>query len=61
MPFREYSSYFPTNELDAFTAACDEAWKHLCDTGTTPDGAAHLKRNLAQIILAWGQPGNSNG
>ena len=52
MPFREYSSYFPTNELDAFTAAYDEAWKHLRDTGTTPDQAAVLKRNLAQIILA---------
>ena len=52
MPFREYSSYFPTNELDAFTAAYDEAWKHLRDTGTTPDLAAVLKRNLAQIILA---------
>jgi hypothetical protein len=52
MPFREYSSHFPTNELDAFTAAYDEAWKHLRDTGTTPDQAAVLKRNLAQIILA---------
>lgn len=52
MPFREYSSYFSTNELAAFTAAYDEAWKHVRDAGTTPDQAAVLKRNLAQIILA---------
>jgi hypothetical protein len=37
MPFRDYSSFFPTNELDAFTAAFDEAWKLLHDTDTTPD------------------------
>ena len=52
MPFRDYSSFFPTNELDAFTAAFDEAWKLLRDTGTTPDQGAVLKRNLAQVILA---------
>ena len=52
MPFREYSSYFSTDELDAFTAAYDAAWKNLRDTDTTPDQAAVLKRNLAQIILA---------
>jgi hypothetical protein len=52
MPFREYSSYFSTNELSAFTAAYDEAWKHVRGAGTTPDQAAVLKRNLAQIILA---------
>ena len=52
MPFRAYSSYFPTNELDAFTAAYDAAWKHLRDTGTNPDQAAILKKKLAQIILA---------
>jgi hypothetical protein len=52
MPFRDYSSFFPTNELDAFTAAFDEAWQLLRDTGTTPDQVAVLKRNLAQIILA---------
>ena len=52
MPFREYSSHFPTNQLDAFTAAYDEAWKELRDRGTTPDQAAVLKKNLAQIILA---------
>ena len=51
MPFREYSSHFPTNQLDAFTAAYDEAWKELRDRGTTPDQAV-LKKNLAQIILA---------
>ena len=52
MPFRDYSSFFPTNELDAFTAAFDEAWKLLRDTGNTADQVAVLKRNLAQIILA---------
>lgn len=52
MPFRAYSSYFPMNELDAFTAAYDAAWKYLRDTGTNPDQAAILKKNLAQIILA---------
>jgi hypothetical protein len=52
MPFRAYSSYFPTNELDTFTAAYDEAWKLLRDTGTTPDQVAVLQRDLAQIILA---------
>jgi hypothetical protein len=38
--------------LDAFTAAYDEAWKHLRDIGSTPNQVAVLKRNLAQIILA---------
>ena len=52
MPFREYSSHFPTNQLDAFTAAYDAAFKELLDRGTTPDQAAVLKKNLAQIILA---------
>jgi hypothetical protein len=52
MPFRKYSSHFPSNDLDAFTVAYDDAWKHLRDTDTTPDQAAALKRNLAQIILA---------
>jgi hypothetical protein len=52
MPFRKYSSYFPSDELDAFTAAYEAAWKHLRDTGPTPDQAAALKKNLAQIILA---------
>jgi hypothetical protein len=52
MPFREYSSYFPTNELDVFTSAYDEAWKRLCDTHTTEYQALILKKNLTQIILA---------
>jgi hypothetical protein len=52
MPFRDYSSFFPTNELDAFTAAFDEAWKHLCDARANPDQVTVLKRNLVQIILA---------
>ena len=52
MPFREYSSYFPTDELDAFTAAYEAAWKHLRDTGTTPDHAFVLRKKLAQVILA---------
>ena len=52
MPFREYSSYFPSNELDAFTAAYEAAWQHLRATGNTHDQAAVLKKNLAQIILA---------
>ena len=52
MPFREYSSHFPTNQLDAFTAAYDAAWKELRDRGNTPDQTAVLKKNLAQIILA---------
>ena len=52
MPFREYSSHFPSNELDAFTAAYEAAWRRLGAIGTTPDQAAVLKKNLAQIILA---------
>ena len=52
MPFRQYSSHFPSNELDAFTAAYEAAWRHLGTIGTTPDQAAVLKKNLAQIILA---------
>jgi len=52
VPFREYSSHFPTSQLDAFTAAYDAAWNELLDRGTTPDQAAVLKKNLAQIILA---------
>ena len=52
MPFRQYSSHFPSNELDAFTAAYEAAWRHRRATGTTPDQVAVLKKNLAQIILA---------
>jgi hypothetical protein len=50
MPFREYSSYFASNELDAFMAAYKAAC--LCATGTNPDQAAVLKKKLSQIILA---------
>jgi hypothetical protein len=52
MPFRDFSSYFPSDELSAFTAAYEAAWQHLQTTGVTPDQAAVLKKNLAQIILA---------
>ena len=52
MPFREYSSYFASDELDAFMAAYKAAWEHLCATGTNPDQAAVLKKKLSQIILA---------
>jgi hypothetical protein len=53
MPFRRYSSYFPLDELDAFTAAYEAAWQHFQATrNTTPDQADVLKKNLTQIILA---------
>jgi hypothetical protein len=52
MPFREYSSYFLSDELNAFTAAYEAAWQHLWATGTNSDQAAVLKKKLAQIILA---------
>ena len=52
MPFRDFSSYFPSDELSTFTAAYEAAWRHLQTTGVTPDQAAVLKKNLAQIILA---------
>lgn len=52
MPFREYSSYFLPDELNAFTTAYEAAWQQLRANGTAPDQAAVLKKNLAQIILA---------
>jgi hypothetical protein len=52
MPFREFSSYFLSDELNAFTAAYEAAWRHLWATSLTPDQAAALKKKLAQIILA---------
>jgi len=52
MPFREYSSYFASDELDAFIAAYKAAWEHLCATGTSPEQAAVLQKKLGQIILA---------
>ena len=52
MPFREFSSYFMSDELNAFTAAYEAAWQHLWATSLTPDQAAALKKKLAQIILA---------
>ena len=52
MPFREYSPYFLSDELNAFTAAYEAAWQHLWATSLTPDQAAALKKKLAQIILA---------
>ena len=52
MPFRECSSYFLPDELNAFTAAYEAAWEQLRATRTTPNQDAVLKKNLAQIILA---------
>ena len=52
MPFREWSSYFLPDDLNAFTAAYEVAWEQLRTTRATPDKDAVLKRNLAQIILA---------
>jgi hypothetical protein len=52
MPFRECSSYFLPDELNAFTAAYEAAWQRLRPNRTTPDQDAVLKKNLAQIILA---------
>jgi hypothetical protein len=52
MPFRDYSPYFASDELDALIAAYKAAWEHLCVTGTTPEQAAVLQKNLSQIILA---------
>ena len=42
MPFREFSSYFMSDELNAFTAAYEAAWQHLWATSLTPDQAAAL-------------------
>jgi hypothetical protein len=52
MPFREYSSFFLSDELNAFTAAYEAAWQHLEATDIVPAQAAVLKQKLAQIILA---------
>jgi hypothetical protein len=52
MPFREYSSYFASEELDVLIAAYQAAWRHLYATGTSPDQAAVLQKKLGQIILA---------
>jgi hypothetical protein len=52
MPFREYSSYFLSDDLNAFKVAYEATWQHLRATGTTPDQAAVLRKNLAQVILA---------
>ena len=52
MPFREYSSYFLSDELNAFTAAYEAAWQHLEAADIVPGQAADLKKKLAQIILA---------
>jgi hypothetical protein len=52
MPFREYSPYFLSDELKAFTAAYEAAWQHLEATDLVPSQAAVLKKKLAQIILA---------
>jgi hypothetical protein len=52
MPFRDCSSYFLPDELNAFTAAYEAAWQQLRATRTTPDQAAVLKKNLVHVILA---------
>jgi hypothetical protein len=52
MHFRECSSYFLPDELNAFTAAYEAAWQRLRANRTTPDQDAVLTKNLAQIILA---------
>jgi hypothetical protein len=59
MPFREYSSYFASDELDAFMAAYKAAWEHLCATGTNPDQAAVLRRTLPRSF--WLQPAKVKG
>jgi hypothetical protein len=52
MPFREYSSYFASDELDALIAAYEATWERLSATGISPDQAAVLQKKLGQIILA---------
>jgi hypothetical protein len=52
MPYRECSSCFLPDELNAFTAAYEAAWQLLRATRTTPDKDAVLKKNITQIILA---------
>jgi hypothetical protein len=52
MPFRDYSSYFASDELDAFIAAYEAAWEQLCVANTSPEQAAVLQKKLGQIILA---------
>jgi hypothetical protein len=54
MRFRDYSTYFQPEELDAMTAAYDAAWQHLRTNrpSLTAEQVEVLKKNLAQIILA---------
>ena len=52
MPFRDYSAYFASDEMDAFIAAYEAAWEYLCATGTSREQAAVLQKKLGQIILA---------
>ena len=60
MPFRRYSSYFPSDELDAFTAAHEAAWQHFQATrATTPDQADVLKKNLPKSF--WLRPAKVKG
>jgi hypothetical protein len=51
MPFREYSSFFRPEELDALTTAYNSAW-HQLSFEASPDQISVAKKNLAQIILA---------
>ena len=54
MPFEKYSPFFRPEDLDALTAAYNQAWHQLWVDGSSlsPNQASVAKRNLAQIILA---------
>jgi hypothetical protein len=54
MRLRDYSAFFPPDELHAMTAAYDAAWQHLRAKrpALTAEQAQVLKKNLVQIILA---------
>jgi hypothetical protein len=52
MPFQDYSSCFPPEELDALTAAYDAAWQHL--------SADRITLNRDQVPILKKEPGANN-
>jgi hypothetical protein len=61
MAFTAYQSFFKPDELEALTAAYDDAWKQCAAQSVmTPAQEADIKERLAKMILASTCAGERN-
>jgi hypothetical protein len=53
MPFQKFAPFFSSQELDAMTAAYNEAWPQLTQTTSIPAHRfSEVKAKLEHVILA---------